>query len=199
MSVPTLDKKGLSTTFSNTKCHISRQGTLLATGRMSGNLYKLDIDSSTSPESKSLMAHSLDIWHQRLAHIDPNTIQKMSKNRTVNGLELKKDQGTPVPCTHCISGKGHRTPFPKQSNAKTSKLLELVHSDVKGPIETRSLGGSRYFITFIDDFSRWTTVYTMKEKSEMFECFKKFHKFGETHSGEKIKTIRTDNGGGYVE
>ena len=152
MSVPMLNKKGLSTTFSNTKCHISRERTLLATGSMSGNLYKLDIDSGTSSESKALIAYPLDTWHQRLAHIDPNTIQKMSKNRTVNGLELKKDQGPPAPCTHCIRGKGRRTPFSKQSNTKTSKLLELVHSDVKGPIETESLGGSRYFTTFIDDF-----------------------------------------------
>ena len=198
MSVPTLDKKGLSITFSSTKCHISRQGSLLASGSMFGSLYKLDIDSSTSSTSKALVACSLDIWHQRLAHIDPSTIEKMSKNRTVNGLELKREKEPSTLCTHCISGKGHRTPFTRQSNTKTSKLLELIHSDVKGPIEIQSHGGSRYFITFIDDFSKWTTVYTMKEKSESFQCFKKFHKFAETHSGEKVKTLRTDNGGEYT-
>ena len=198
MSVPTLDKKGLTITFSDTKCHISKEGTLLASGSIYGNLYKLDIDSSTPIRSKALMAHSLNIWHQRLAHIDHNAIRKMSKNRTVNGLELRNEQEPPTPCTHCITGKGHRTPFPKQSNTKTSKLLELIHSDVKGPIETKSHGGSRYFITFIDDFSKWTTVYTMKEKSQSFQCFVKFHKFAETHSGEKVKILRTDNGGEYT-
>ena len=139
MSVPTIDKKELSTTFSSTRCHISRQGTLLATGTMCGNLYKFDIDSSIRIRSKALIAHSLDVWHQRLAHIDPSTIQKMSKNRIVNGLELSKEQEPPTSCTHCIPGKGHRGPFPKQSNTKTSKLYELIHSDVKRPIETRSV------------------------------------------------------------
>ena len=197
MSVPTLDKKGLSTTFSNKKCHVSRQGTLLATGSMFGNLYKIDIDSSIPIKSRALTAQSLDIWHQRLAHIDPSTIQRMSNNRVVNGIELKR-QESPTPCAHCIAGKGHRTPFPQQSRTMTSELLELIHSDVKGPIEIQSHGGSRYFITFIDDFSKWTTVYPMKEKSESFQCFKKFHKFAETHSGQKLKILRTDNGGEYT-
>jgi len=92
--------------------------------------------------------------------------------------------------------------------------LELVHSDVCGPLETPSLGGSRYFVTFIDDFSKWTFVYTMKKKSDTFTCFKKFHKLAERHAGSKIrkinvinrsnlppeqlKTLRTDNGGEYL-
>ncbi len=90
-----------------------------------------------------------------------------------------------------------------------------MHYDVLGPVNVPSLGGSRYFITFIDDYSKWTTVYTMRNKSESLECFKKFHMYAETHTGnilqrlllhqynstsgsEKIKVLRTDNGGEYL-
>ncbi len=116
-------------------------------------------------------------------------------------------------CVGCIYGKGHQAPIPKKSTSPSSAQLELVHSDVLGPVDVPSLGGSRYFITFIDDFSKWTTIFTMQNKSDSFECFKKFHKYAETHTGNKLqslqvlkytsdrnrlKVLRTDNGGEYL-
>ena len=117
-------------------------------------------------------------------------------------------------CTGCALGKAQRTPIPKKSQFRCSRLLELVHSDLNGPIEVPSLGGSRYFVTFIDDFSRWTSLYTMKAKSETFLCFKKFHAYAERHTGarigsvniikqtskapEEIRALRSDNGGEYI-
>ena len=214
MSVPMLDKRGLSTKFENKKCLISRKGNLLATGSMSSNLYKLDVLAKSNVSVTAFVAQDLATWHQRLAHIDPSAIEKMSKDGTVTGINLVKSEAQEHKCDHCIIGKGHRQPFPRASSSRTSKLLELVHSDVNGPLEVPSHGGSRYFITFIDDFSKWTVVYMMKNKSESLECFAKFHKLAETHTGnkvlkvntihrtdqprEQIKVLRTDNGGEYV-
>ena len=68
------------------------------------------------------------------------------------------------PCDHCLVGKQHRASFKRKSTRRQGKL-ELVHSDVCGPIEVESLGGNRYFVTFIDDATRKTWVYMLKAKS----------------------------------
>jgi hypothetical protein len=90
----------------------------------------------------------------------------------VNGMNLKK-----MPLHHvseaCIEGKHQRTSFPKDETTKASKLLELVHSDACEPMKTTSRGGARYFVTFINHFSRKTHVYVLKAR-EVFDKFKAY-------------------------
>ena len=74
----------------------------------------------------------------------------------------------------------------------------LTHTDVCGPMQTKSFGGSRYFITFTDDYSRCCKVYFLKEKSEALEKFKEFKASVETESGQNIKALRADRGGEYL-
>ena len=93
-------------------------------------------------------------------------------------------------CAGCIFGKSHRHPFPKRSTRRASKLLELVHSDVLGPLEVKSIGGSQYFITFIDDYSNWTCVYTMAKKSEALNRFKEYKAMTERHTSRALGTLR---------
>lgn len=205
VSVPSLDKKGLTTIFENLSCIIKYQDVVLATGTMVGNLYQLDVETD-----HAFVASDLSLWHKRLAHIDPESIKTMSRQGFVAGINLEDADSSKHKCDDCIIGKGHRTTFPKQSKTKTSQLLELIHSDVNGPLEVPSLGNSRYFITFIDDFSRWTTVFMMRKKSDALECFKKFHSMVQNLTGSSvrasstnsrpvtIKKLRTDNGGEYV-
>ena len=76
-------------------------------------------------------------------------------------------------------------------------MLGTIHSDVCGKIETKSLGGAEYFVTFIDDKSRYTWVYVLKHKHEVLEKFKEWRSKVEKSTGFKIKTFRTDNGGEY--
>jgi hypothetical protein len=71
-------------------------------------------------------------------------------------------------CEGCVLGKHPRNFFPKESSYRAKKVLELVHTDICGLITPNSLGNHRYFITFIDDFSRNTWVYFLEEKSEAF-------------------------------
>ena len=73
----------------------------------------------------------------------------------------------------CLERKMTKRPFPTKGN-RTNALLELVHTDVCGPINIRETGGYEYFITFIDDHSRYEYVYLMQHKSEAFEMFKEF-------------------------
>ena len=76
-------------------------------------------------------------------------------------------------------------------------MLDLVYSDVCGPMKIKTLSGSLYFVTFIDDHSRQIQVYTLKTKYQVLEVFKKFHAFVERQSGEKLKCIQTYNRGEY--
>ena len=80
----------------------------------------------------------------------------------------------------------------------TTKPLELVHSDVCGPISVESIGGSRYFITFIDDYSRFVVTYTMQRKDEALDKFKEYVAMVETMFEYKMKKVRNDKGGEYL-
>jgi len=81
---------------------------------------------------------------------------------------------------------------------RATKPLEIVHSDVCGPMRTTSLGGARYFVTYIDDFSRKVWVYLLKSKGECLEKFKEFKALVETQSEHKIKMFCSNNGGEYT-
>lgn len=96
----------------------------------------------------------------------------------------------------CIQGKMTRTPFPKKSNRQT-ELLEIIHSDVCGPMREKSINGARYYVSFIDDNSRWCEVRFFKSKNEVFGKFKEFLKLTENQKEKKIKCIQSDNGGEY--
>jgi len=84
-------------------------------------------------------------------------------------------------CEACIFGKNHRIPFVKEP-WRAKFLLELVHTDVYGPMNISSIGGNKYFLTFIDDFLRKTWIYLLKSKDEVFHCFKIFKAFVERQS-----------------
>ena len=77
--------------------------------------------------------------------------------------------------------------------------MELIHSDVFGPVPVPSLGGATYYVSFIDDFSRNTRFYFLKKKSEVFNKFKEYKALVENQTGKKIKLLRTDNGGKFCE
>lgn len=212
LSVSKMDLRGVTITFKSGRCTISTNNTTIATGSRHGSLYVLDRDS-TCTTSESAYTSTVKLWHERLAHVDSSGIRSMVNNGVVKGINLSSSSTSTDACTGCVYGKGHQAPIPKASTSRSSALLELVHSDVLGPVNVSSLGGSRYFISFIDDFSKWTTVFTMRYKSESFEYFKQFHKYAETHTdkkvqrlniqkytsdSEKLKTLRTDNGGEYL-
>jgi transposase InsO family protein len=101
-------------------------------------------------------------------------------------------------CEACTRAKMHRIPVPKQSSNRMTQPLELIHSDVCGPMNTDSIGGSKYILTFTDDYTRYVTVNFLKNKSEVYEKFQEYVSMVENFTGLKVKTLRTDNGGEYV-
>ena len=85
------------------------------------------------------------------------------------------------------------------SNKRANKILELVHSDVFGPVSVPSLHNSVYYVSFIDYFSRNTWIYFLRNKSEVFDIFREFKVVVENQTGKKIKALRTDNGGEFCK
>lgn len=76
--------------------------------------------------------------------------------------------------------------------------MDLVHSDVCGPIEVPSIGGSRYFVTFVDDASHKVFLYFVESKTQVKEVYEQFKALVERQTGRKLKILRTDNGVEYV-
>ena len=88
--------------------------------------------------------------------------------------------------------------MPKQAITRASVPLELVHSDICGPMRTATLAGSRYFVTFIDDCTRFTVVYPLKSKGEVFHYFKLYKAWAELQTSQRIRCLRSDGGGEYI-
>ena len=93
-------------------------------------------------------------------------------------------------CEACQLGKQHQLPFPNERNRSRNKL-DLIHSDVWGPTQNVSLGGSRYFVSFIDDYTRHTWIYLIERKSEVFDYLRDLKGFVEIETGRKIKCLRS--------
>ena len=91
-------------------------------------------------------------------------------------------------CESCLTGKMTKSPF-KKKGERSNGLLELIHSDVCGPMSISARDGFRYFITFTDDHSRYGYVYLMKHKSESFEKFKEYKNEVENQLDKRIKAL----------
>ena len=151
------------------------------------------------PPSTVLLTHSDDVsrlWHERFGHLNYRYLQQLNQQSMVIGLPSVQFSGGV--CQGCILGKHPKEKFDKGKAWRASQILELVHSDLAGPFQHPSFSKARYVLTFIDDFSRYTWVYFLKQKSEVFEHFQDFKTFVEKQSGNIIKVLRTDNGGEYV-
>ncbi|CAD7005632.1 unnamed protein product [Ceratitis capitata] len=131
-------------------------------------------------------------WHERFGHVNMNDIRTLYNKKLVRGLNV-----TDIPnfqCMTCAMCKIHSLPFSGYGKVFSKNVLDLIHTDLCGPMRVKSLGGAFYFITFVDDFSRYVTVYFLKNKSDAFNAFKHFAVTAETQIGRKIKTVRSDNG-----
>ena len=135
------------------------------------------------------------LWHRRFCHLNYQGLKTLAANNMVDGMPLLK-----VPkklCEACLIGKQHKESAQKQSSWRASKQLQLVHSDLCGPIKPSSNSNKRYIISFTDDFSRKTWVYFLHEKSEAFSAFKNFKISVEKEIGMHIACLRINRGGEF--
>eukprot|EP00253_Pinus_taeda_P036700 PITA_36700 len=136
------------------------------------------------------------LWHLRFGHLNFGGLNLLSRKGMVKGLPLIEKPDSL--CEGCILGKQHRESFSLGKSTRAKAPLEIIHSDLCGLVQASSLGGNQYFLTFIDDFTRKTWVYFLKNKSEVFEKFRNFKALVENQSRLHIKVLRTDRGGEYI-
>lgn len=196
LSVSELLKNGNTVNFDNNGCRIFNQkGVLVGMATLINGVYKLNCTEMCLFTGKTIA--TTETWHKRLGHINYNYLNKM-KDGLVNGVDFSDKVTIQTKnCEVCCEGKQSRQPFGHSGN-RAAGLLEVVHSDLAGPMETTSIGGSKYFVQFQDDFSRLSFIYFLKTKDETLEKFKEFQYLAEKQTGKKVKLLRTDNGGEYM-
>ena len=195
VSVGQLLEDGYSLFFINGICTIKDdQGIPLFTAKMINRCFS--IGKHVSHISMSINATEKSIlWHKRLGHFNYATLKKMAALHVVEGLPEIHEQNDV--CEACQLGKQSMIKFSKSAIRTTTKL-QIVHIDVCGPMHNESLNDLRYFLLFIDDYNRYCWVFFLKSKIYVFYEFVKFKTTVEVEIGEKMKVLRSDNGGEFT-
>ena len=205
-----LNKAGLRLVFEADKVVMSRNGEFVGKGYLCGGLFILNTEpisafnsvASTSVSAgvseinkmstSAYIAESIDVWHGRLGHVNVNSIKKLRNLSLIPSLTSKEFEK----CPSCVEAKFVKKPSRTVKTRETS-LLELIHTDLAVFRNTVSRGGKHYYITFIDDYSRYARVYLLRNKDEAEQSFINFKFEVENQLDRKIKRIRSDRGGEY--
>lgn len=197
LSVSTMVKNGCKLNFRNKCCDIYDQNNkFLCSAMLVNNLYQLNTHREVfSNLTCSSYPNDLVLWHRRMGHLNFSDVSKLPE--CTEGVNPFSDKSKgPITCTTCLEGKQSRLPF-NNIGSRAMQPLQLIHTDLCGPMEQLSLGGMKYFITFIDDFTKRVHVYFLKDKLSILEIFKDYKSKVENELGRKIKIVRSDNGKEY--
>jgi hypothetical protein len=164
----------------------------LLSGPCRRGMYPLPSTPASSKQVYGVNKVPLDRWHHRLGHPSFCIVERVLRdNKLPCSFDLNKD----VVCDACQRAKSHQLPYPTSTSA-SSHPLELVFSDVWGPAP-ESVGRFKYYVSFINDYSKFTWIYLLKYKSEVFQKFQDFQNLVERLFDRKIIAVQTDWGGEY--
>ena len=196
VSGPILSKKGFKLVFESDRFILTKAGMYVGKGYLTEGLFKLNVlVTNTMNNNKNTSVYIVDsfvLWHARLGHVNNRSIYRM-----VNlNLLPKFDVNIHNKCEICTESKFARQSF-KSVQERSNELLSLIHSDLCDFKAIPSRGGKNYFITFIDDCSKYCYVYLLHSKDEALNSFKTYKAEVENQLEKKIKVIRSDRGGEY--
>jgi transposase InsO family protein len=188
---------GYNCLFTNVDVSVFRRsdGSLAFKGVLDGKLYLVDFAKEEASLDACLIAKTRMgwLWHRRLAHVGMKNLHKLLKGEHVLGLTnvtFEKDR----PCAACQAGKQVESSHHIKNVMTTSRPLELLHMDLFGPVAYLSLGGSKYGLVIVDDFSRFTWVFFLQDKTKTQGTLKRFLRRAQNEFELKVKKIRSDNG-----
>ncbi|KAH9658397.1 hypothetical protein KPL70_023479 [Citrus sinensis] len=190
ISIGMLDQTGCIIKAEKGVLRVIKGSMVIMKGIKQNGLYVMDGHTAVGEASvtDSKLNRSM-LWHLRMGHMSERGLRELQKQGVFGGDQI----GALGFCEDCILGKFSRLRFETAVHTTKDKL-EYIHSDLWGSAQVNSLGGCRYFLTFIDDFSRMVWVFALKSKDEVLEKFKNWKTFVENQTGLKVKTLRTDNG-----
>ena len=192
------DKK-FNVQFSQNLCKVfDLNGNCVMSGlRTSNNCYVVCQNpfSSSFPSlvCGSSKVESIDLWHQRLDHLNFCDLMKVANNEVIKGIPKLGKPFNPI-CGTCQKGKQTRSTHRRVDEILTSKPLELLHIDLMGPMRNKSLGSKKYILMMVDDYSRYAWVAFLRDKSEAFINFKDIGLKIQNEKGYLIERIRSDRG-----
>jgi histone deacetylase 1/2 len=166
---------------------------VLLNGRFVDGLYPLpsSFTSSFGSHAHGAIKSSSLLWHRHQGHPSSIVVHQVLRDNSIPFSATNKESV----CDACQMAKSHQLPYPKSTSVSTSPL-ELVFSDVWGPA-SESFGRFKYYVSFIDDYSKFTWVYLLKKKSDVFQKFHDFQNHVERLFDKKILAMQTDWGGEY--
>lgn len=168
VSVQLLGKAGVKTSFDGGIVTLSKHDVYVGKGYLDQGLYVLNLVNNENASSFAYLVDSFDVWHGRLGHVNFGYIKKMKEMGlipTVNEKHVDK-------CEVCAETKITKTPC--KPVTRESELLLLVHSDLGDLKMTMTRGGKRFYVIFVDDYSRFTKLYLLRTKDEALEMFVKY-------------------------
>jgi histone deacetylase 1/2 len=162
---------------------VKQQGTkkILLQGRCDRGLYPVD---SSNKVALGVVKPSASLWHHRLGHASSPVIQRVISRHK---LPFVQDSNKDRVCDACQQGKSHQLPYPRSTSVSSSPL-DLVFSDVWGPAPN-SISRNKYYLSFIDDHSKYVWIYLLRQKSDVFQCFHDFQNLVERQFNRKIRAV----------
>ncbi|CAI5465411.1 unnamed protein product [Closterium sp. Yama58-4] len=198
LSVSKLTTKGVRVNIEGAVMTLSTSsGRFIGKAHQDGGLFKLVATPNLASANAAVAKPSLEVWHNRYGHLSVSTIRTMATQGVVHGIVADLSTNEEVEkCSACLEGKMARKPFPTRTKPLASNPLDLVHTDLCGPITPTSKGGARYILTFLDDTTRMVWVYLLMDKSATTMTIKKWVALVETEkNGQLVKRIRSNGGG----
>lgn len=192
--------KGFTIFKDNQKAEIFESGQVVATAvPYENNLYRVLIrlqNKNAITEVNVVSTGTLKQWHERLGHLNIKYIKELFTKNLVSGISIT-DINDNFFCESCVYAKQHKLKF-QNTEKHVSKPGELISSDVCGPMSEDSIGGSKYYVLFKDNYTGYRSVNFIRHKSDVTQCFKNFISLCNTKFGHKVQRVRVDNGREYV-
>ena len=220
LSIGKLQQRNLTTTFPGTTANQpnhafvkNARGTRILSATLQNSLYHMDMTRQrSSNKEQAHPAETIELLHQRLGHLPLRKIRRMKKQLLSQKISIKKENRTATShdvCMGCATGKLHREDRRTTRLHPAKEPLEVIHTDVSGPY-AKSKQGNRWLLIFVDEFSRLTTSYAMKKKSDSLQHFRTYKKYIEndrkmniqklsmsTTTRDTVMRLQSDGGGEY--
>lgn len=165
LSVKKLCQLGHTVEFKENRCTIKDKNSVLGTGRIENNLFRISCVESTNIVKQVNHNDCLHLWHRRLGHRSPQAVKDLYRKRLADGIKIS-DCNEIMKCISCIKGKLTEKSFPKKSNSRTNKPLELIHTDVCGPMKTETPGRKNIFLHLRTIFQDLQLFILCKQKTK---------------------------------
>ncbi|GJX73502.1 retrovirus-related pol polyprotein from transposon TNT 1-94 [Tanacetum coccineum] len=191
-----LNKFGFRLVFESDKFVLSKNQMYVGKGYAVNGMFKLNVmvvmNDINKMNSSAYLIESSNVWHGRLGHVNFNPMHRLIKFNSIPNFHIDLK----YKCETCVEAKLTISSF--KSVKRKTEPLDMIHTYICDLKSLPTKGGNKYFITFIDDCTKYCYVYLLKSKDEAIDKFVLYKTEVENQLGRKIKVVRSDKGGEYV-